>query len=649
VKSKLVATGVVMAALAGLVPQARESAPAGQRPTFRGGTTLVQLDVVVTDASGKAVSGLIKDDFKILDGGKERPVVAVNEYHHPLPAAGSLSSDVATTAIDRLVGIVLDDHSRPDQSVQRAKETTRELIKALAGRAHLALIRTSRQPGVEFTSNAQDLLDALDAEIPVEEQIQRPSMDWSSLNSLLNKDRIHMVNDPAAEPLTRLETDRSPGRTRGGAPVSPIPDTLYNAFSDGLLSANDGRRKAFIVVTEGAFHTRLTGLFLDDEVKRFEQGKLTDVKLLDDVHERLQAVFRAAARTNSSVSIVDPRLAGTDRRISETGVARLQRAALDALANVSGGFSAIRTESLDDTLSRVMSDLDDYYVLGFEPADPQSTKLRELEVQTRTPGLVVRSRTNYQLDEKAQRAVAAAAKKDPLLGLAYSPIPAGDLALRLWAAVLAPVSPSSPGSIALWIDSGTARLTEYAVFSIDMVNRREARPPVGRKLTGAPPSLLRLETPVLRPGRYQLRVGAVGDTGSGSVYQTIVIPDFSTMPLAVAGLVLGTETVRRADAAPLPFTPTLERVFAPRTRLRVGFQVWQLAVSGDVQTVVEIVDTARRTVSQIEQVLRPQEPRTLSLDLRLPEAPGVYLIRARASDGRLRASEDITIRIKPAG
>src|SRR6185503_14951899 len=430
----------VCCGLAGL--QAQQSAI--QRPVFRTGTTLVQLDVVVTDPSGKPVPGLTKDDFKVFDGGRERPVVAMNEYHHEAPPPGSVRQDVASSATERLVAIVLDDHGKTGAALDRAKGLARDLVTALAGRAHLALIRTSREPGVEFTANAQALLDALALAPTIEEPIDPGPRVWGS---------IYGRSGPQG--VQRVDPSLSPGRAAPSRGVSPIPDTLYNAFADGLLSANDGRRKSFIVITEGALYTRLAEdpVLVNAEIKKLDEGKLDDLKLVNDLHERLQKVFTAAIRTNSAVTIVDPRIGARGRSLSENGSARLIRATLDALARVSGGYAAIRDESVDGALSRTLADLDDYYVLGFEPIDPNGNKQHPVDVRVNRPGLTARTRTLFQLYEKSERAVLAAAKKDPLLGLAYSPIPAGDLPLRLWATVLPPPATSAPASIALWIDS----------------------------------------------------------------------------------------------------------------------------------------------------------------------------------------------------
>src|SRR5271163_2444322 len=54
--------------------------------TFRAGTHLVVLDVVVTDKKGHPVAGLTKDDFQLLEDGRPQTVKFFEE-HAPLRAS----------------------------------------------------------------------------------------------------------------------------------------------------------------------------------------------------------------------------------------------------------------------------------------------------------------------------------------------------------------------------------------------------------------------------------------------------------------------------------------------------------------------------------------------------------------------------------
>src|SRR5262245_18392788 len=243
-----------------LVVSAQRAAPVTQQPVFRTTTDLVQVDTVVVDKDGKPVRGLRKEDFELLDNGKAQVVVALNEFHHDrsnLPIA----NDVASNSAERLVVLMLDD-GKPwagTRSDQR-KDVARAFVRALAGHAQMALVRTSTEPGVEFTSNAQALLDALDMAPTIVAPFTTQTGKWT-------------LNIPG---MTALAPEFSPGRVGQGAPTSAGPNTDFGAVRDRSLSANDGRRKVFIVISDGNFDNGVDQQFLLKDAKKNAEGNLSE-------------------------------------------------------------------------------------------------------------------------------------------------------------------------------------------------------------------------------------------------------------------------------------------------------------------------------------------------------------------------------------
>jgi VWFA-related protein len=89
-----------------------------QAPVFRGGVTLVSVDVTVLDHDGKCVPGLSADDFEVKLDGHVRPVRAVAYEETATPVASTASSPVAPThettnaepaAEPRLFVVLIDD------------------------------------------------------------------------------------------------------------------------------------------------------------------------------------------------------------------------------------------------------------------------------------------------------------------------------------------------------------------------------------------------------------------------------------------------------------------------------------------------------------------------------------------------------------
>jgi hypothetical protein len=91
-----VSCAIVFAACVVLHAQTPAPAPAGQsaeqpplKPTFRVGTELVLVNVVVRDRSGNVVRGLTRDDFIITEDNKPQSVSSFDFEELDRPDAGA--------------------------------------------------------------------------------------------------------------------------------------------------------------------------------------------------------------------------------------------------------------------------------------------------------------------------------------------------------------------------------------------------------------------------------------------------------------------------------------------------------------------------------------------------------------------------------
>ena len=107
------------------------------------------------------------------------------------------------------------------------------------------------------------------------------------------------------------------------------------------------------------------------------------------------------------------------------------------------------------------------------------------------------------------------------------------------------------------------------------------------------------------PGHYELRVSAVSQKLEGSVYLDIEVPDLRAAPLAVSGIALtyaGGARVpvappsARRGASPLPFPPSLDRIFTADDELRVYFEGLARG-AGRVTAAIEIVNENGKVVN----------------------------------------------------
>src|SRR3954469_10787192 len=65
---------LALASAAGAALFARPAQPPGSPPTFRADTHLVEVSVTVHDENGQPISGLTREDFTLLDEGREQPI-----------------------------------------------------------------------------------------------------------------------------------------------------------------------------------------------------------------------------------------------------------------------------------------------------------------------------------------------------------------------------------------------------------------------------------------------------------------------------------------------------------------------------------------------------------------------------------------------
>jgi VWFA-related protein len=150
----------------------------GERPAFRSGVDVVQIDVSVLDGKRRPVRGLTTTDFTVLEDGKPREIVAFTPVDLPArttaPAVGSaawtreVAPDVATNDVPaegRLVVIVFDWSIRFDDSTL-ARKIARATVNDLGPGDEAAIVFTSEfaNAGIpqNFTSNRSLLLRTID-------------------------------------------------------------------------------------------------------------------------------------------------------------------------------------------------------------------------------------------------------------------------------------------------------------------------------------------------------------------------------------------------------------------------------------------------------------------------------------------------------
>jgi VWFA-related protein len=718
---------------------------ADQQTTFKSSIELIHVDVTVVDARGSAVHGLTAADFALTDRKKPQAIATFTEESHgrgdsaaadtaadPLSALPpTVRRDVSsntTVQADRLVMLVIDGLHIWKDRTDRAKSIARSIVTDLGGQASMAVVFTSGEGGTQVTADRSTLLAAID-KMRGRQSVRRP-------HQATDTQRAAAIDpESPANPLDVVAKSQS-------VVLQDFEDNMrqIRTMNDAakMLRREDQRRKAFVLISEG-FSKSMNGVF-DAEMTPCESGGG------ECYHDReLKLMMESLRRSNVTTYAIDPRgkIRPEDMMLEsfpppDCGACAIEapdpnnpaermpphedsqfrwnnpiRQAQDALSLVSeatGGFAVTDSNDFTGGLKRIIEDIDHYYVLGFYPPDPNSTKYRPLGVTVPGhPDWTVRFRHGYV----AGAPPAEAPDKDPLVELSRGVMPKTGLPLRLTALPLVGDGRTSAVAVSLEISAPTGAMKDadaklrddvsYAVLVVDE-NRAKVASRTGRsaKLSlsaahaqGPMPETVTYQIPMtldLPPGRYQFRASAESKKlqRGGSVYLDVTVPDFRSAPLILSSIALGyadgarvpvgreptpvetiaaprtiqpgtaprvgltpppadTPTPAPARVIPgvIPFDPSLDRQFTAADTVRAYFEVARADAATTVHMTMTIVDASGRSVMAIEREVAPKAPG--HVDVRVPLAPlgpGPYRLRVAATDGRHVAQSETGFLIK---
>lgn len=641
---------------AGPAAQQKPSPPQAP-PVFRSGIDLVSIDVVVLDPEGQPVLGLTKDDFSLFDRGLKQEIATFAAKSHARPPADPFAAplplDVAdnqSAKSDRLVLIILDDlhfRGRTGEAVSLVERTVNELGDSVS----LGLVTTSGTFGIEPTEDRARLLTAVKYFLDRFDPSRAKIPQVTSGPPAFFAPPPGTVFEPGGEPMYFRYSGEDLAST-----FSPL--STYKTVEDvaKVVGANDGRRKAFVWISAGVEGGRASYM---ETCKKLGLNAPAG----DHISMRICAMYEKLFRSNVAVYAVSPG-GPTD------GARGLP---LTDITKETGGFS-IRADEMDEGMTRLITDLDNYYLLGFYPGEAGRADFREVSVVANRPGLTVRHRRGYHSAGPAP----PPKNSNPLGALVAHVSPKSDLHLRASAVPFFTSGSSMQLLTTIEVDLGELPAVnaeglvrdalQFAVFAVDLKKKKVTRsagrrvliewPEEHRARPGAERFLVQTVLTV-PPGPYQLRASTTSKTPekSGSVYLQVDVPARSDdRPVALSGILVGSSSPaapRVVESKPLagvtvPFSPSLDREFARDDELRVFFQVYRK----DVKTVAEgfatLMDPDGLTVMRLPWRIEPRAVGTVTLKLPLAEVrAGAYRLVASATGGDdVAADREVRIRVR---
>jgi VWFA-related protein len=595
--------------------QAPTPAPQRTLPTFRTGVDIVELDVTVLDKDRHPITGLIAEDFTILDRGKPQPIVAFSAVDVPPPVAypapwmRDAPLDVVSNVENRrLVTVVMDDAytaANPD-FMKRAKQIARNAVDELGPADLAAVVFTFLGRRQNFTSDRSRLFAAIESFVP-------------------------KVNGHGDIPIPCM------------ALMHKCDIEALNTVADTLAGGPQGRK---VVILIGGGRAPSFGGPGNTENETPELMKLSR-----DLQRGNVTVYAFDAR-----GLMPPAGMSAEHRDMPTAMSSLAlNESLYTFAESTGGRAFTNTNDPQSHVGEAFRESSSYYFIGFRStADSNDKGLRKVEVKVNRPGVQVRARSGYY-----------PATRTPATGDVINGLPGGDLPIHATAAALgAPGRPGAEVIIAARVEPAHSSTTiELSAMAIDL----DAKPRgVQHQTIKIAPNAASGQWPdlpahlPLAPGRYVVQVSAKSDDRSGSVAVDVDVPDFTKEPISASGLLLhhrrsAAQSADRVIADLIPFLPTTVRQFHSDDEVSVFVRIYQggkgrvvpVKISAKVTNEKSSVTSNQEAVLEVENF---SAARSADYQAVLPLAhlsPGAYLLEVDAQSGARRVKRSARFSVVP--
>jgi VWFA-related protein len=326
-----------------------------QPPVFRGGTTLVQIDAIVTDEGRRPVADLTASDFELLDDGRPAPIdrvrfLGADDYSGDPTLAPIRTHDdeerEASRDDVRVYAIVLDDYHVARMGELRVIEPLIAFVRQLPPTDLVAVYYPlDSVTDVAFSRDREPVLKAI----------------RSFYGRLGNYDPKHPVEE---EHLRRLRD------------IEQIRRQITHSALEGLaihLGGIKQGRKSIIFVSEA---------------------------FTEPVSE-MRDLYEAANRANVAIYPLDPRGLTPDRSVDRgptsgeiMSMVTNAREFMRTLALETGG-RAIFGNDVTASLGQVVRDSRAYYLIAYESPHPDDGKFHKVTVRVRRPRVTVFARNGY--------------------------------------------------------------------------------------------------------------------------------------------------------------------------------------------------------------------------------------------------------------
>ncbi|HRH40927.1 MAG TPA: VWA domain-containing protein [Pyrinomonadaceae bacterium] len=557
-------------------------------------TTLIQVDVTVTDRKGKIVTNLKPEDFEIFENNEKQTITNFSFISSvpeatpaptPKPNKNDMTAPIPPTQlrpeqVRRTIALVVDDLGLSFESVYYVRRGLKKFVdEQMQPNDFVAIIRTGSGVGAlqQFTSDKNLLYAAI-------EKIR-----WNPLG------RGGVSAFAPIEP-TPLEDAQAAGADVSDEDIQADKDktTLFNEFREDIFSVGTlgainfvvkgmdelPGRKSIMLFSDG--FSICTETDIKEDPERCTRMRDSIRQLTDLCNRASVTIYTQDARGLQYTGLTAADSVGGNPQAIQSAMSSRSAELLDkqeglaTLARDTGGKAIFNNNDLNKGLEKLLEDTKGYYLLGYQPDsdtfDAKTRKYNKLTVKVKNKDLSVSYRSGFfGVADADRRPVAANTTLTPaqqILKAISSPFSANGINLKLNTLFGRDDKSNLFVNSLLHVDAKDLKFTDSAdgakkaVFDVLAISFGEngvvtdqisktytltAKNQEGYEQLIRDGFVYQFLFPVKKPGAYQMRV-AIRDTVNsivGSANQFIEVPDLKKGRLTLSGIVLENMTEKQ--------------------------------------------------------------------------------------------------------
>lgn len=388
-----------------------DAVPEDDGQVVRISTSLVQMDVTITDKKGNPITDLRQDEIEIYQNDKKQEITNLsfvsgkkNTGAGNKLQVGSKSRNIKAEQIRRTIVLVVDDLTLSFENTYWVRKAVKKFIDTQMQEGDLvAVIRTSSGIGSlqQFTTDKRQLMAAAE-KIKYTSAVAPITLFFPSAADR-NSKRSKRVREP--------ETAR-------------FRESVFAAGSLGALNyvikgmKELPGRKSIMLLSEG-----LPLFFWNNKIPE-STGIFSSLKRLIDLANRSSVVIYGIDPTGLSIP-GEPTTAFFDRDRQDS---------LRLLSQDTGGFAVFNQNDMNKGMDRVLND-QSYYLVGYEPDestfDSKIPKYNQVKVTVSRPDAEVRYRRSFMGFSEENIKTTKFSAKERMINALTSPFGLNEITLDL--------------------------------------------------------------------------------------------------------------------------------------------------------------------------------------------------------------------------